>query len=138
MDALAQPPHDRRQLHLRRDQTRALVDQHRDLAARLAQVHAAHKDGNTRMDVAVPLGVNFEAEGVVPDTSRVIVAAGLDDLFLDLELEHALVFVDKRTSILNQKLKTLDEHVARLEKEHDMVVKTLRTAFQLPDDDSKA
>ncbi|GAA5908099.1 hypothetical protein JCM8208_003688 [Rhodotorula glutinis] len=138
MDALAQPAHDLRQLQLRRDQTRALVDHHRDLAARLSQVHGERNDGNTRMDVAVPLGMGFEAEGVVPDTSRVIVAAGLDDLFLDLELDQALSFVDKRTQILEHKLRALDEHVARLEKEHEMVVKTLRTAFQLPDDDGRA
>lgn len=36
-----------------------------------------------------------------PDTSKVIVAAGLDDLFLDLDLEDALTFVDKRTDILD-------------------------------------
>ncbi|GAA5839358.1 hypothetical protein JCM9279_005916 [Rhodotorula babjevae] len=138
MDALAQPPTDLRQLQHRRDHLRALVADHRDLAARLSQVHAAQNEGHTRMDVAVPLGMGFEAEGVVPDTSKVIVAAGLDDLFLDLDLEQALTFVDKRTGILDKKLKALDEHVARLEKEHEMVVKTLRTAFQLPDDDAKA
>ncbi|TNY24297.1 hypothetical protein DMC30DRAFT_387029 [Rhodotorula diobovata] len=138
MDALAQPPADLRNLQARRDDTRLLVQQHRDLAARLTQVHAARQQGNPRMETPVPLGMGFEAEGVVSDTSRVILAAGIDDLFLDLELDQALEFVDKRTAILDRKLKALDEHVARLEKKHKMVVKTLRTAFQLPDDEPKA
>ncbi|GAA6052977.1 hypothetical protein JCM3770_001159 [Rhodotorula araucariae] len=134
MDALLQPPSQLRALELHRSSLVQLVAQHKDLAARLDQVHAAREQGNGRMETSVPLGMGFEVDGVVPDTSRIICAAGVDDLFLDLDLDQAQAFVEKRTAILEKKLKAVEEPIARLQKEHELVVKTLRSAFQLSDD----
>ncbi|BGP49362.1 hypothetical protein JCM10450v2_005250 [Rhodotorula kratochvilovae] len=138
MDALLQPPTELRNLERNRESLSVLVQQHRDLVARLEEVQLQREQGNGRMETSVPLGMGFEAEGVVPDTSRIICAAGIDDLFLDLESDQAQAFVEKRTVILEKKLKALDEPIARLKKEHEMVVKTLRSAFQLSDEETKA
>ncbi|GAA5999733.1 uncharacterized protein JCM10292_003723 [Rhodotorula paludigena] len=133
MESLLLQPADLRQLEADRDAARILVDQHRDLKVRLAEVQQARAQGNARMNLNVEIGPGFAAEGVVPDTSRVIVAAGVDDLFLELELDKALAFVDERISILQKKLECFEAPISRLKKEHEMVVKTLRSAFQLPD-----
>lgn len=65
MESLLQPPADLRQLEADRDAARILVDQHRDLKVRLAEVQQARAQGNARMNLSVEIGPGFTAEGVV-------------------------------------------------------------------------
>ncbi|BGP01102.1 hypothetical protein JCM10021v2_004798 [Rhodotorula toruloides] len=62
--------------------------------------------------------MGFCAEGVVEDTQRIIVAAGLENLFLDMPVEQAQEFVKKRIAIVEKKVAGLDEPIAKLKEEH--------------------
>ncbi|GAA5926727.1 uncharacterized protein JCM15063_000355 [Sporobolomyces koalae] len=118
----------------RQQDLRAQLDAHSDLAAKLDGVITARKQGNGRMQLPVELGPGFTAEGVVNDTSRIILAAGIEDLWLDLPVEQARTFVENRTRIIKKRLGGLEQPISQLKEEYALVAKTLREAFQLPDE----
>ncbi|GAA5884772.1 hypothetical protein JCM16303_005268 [Sporobolomyces ruberrimus] len=117
----------------RQESIEAQLSAHKDLVERLHRVVEARKQGNGRMRLPVELGPGFTAESVVEDTSRIILAAGLDDLWLDLPIEQAKTFVEKRIAILEKRSNDLEKPIAQLKEEYALVAKTLRDAFQLPD-----
>ncbi|GAA6050269.1 hypothetical protein NBRC10513_008025 [Rhodotorula toruloides] len=129
MNALLEQPHELRALEQRRDALRVLLAQLQDLADRLHGLLEARRQGNGRMQLPVDLGMGFCAEGVVEDTQRIIVAAGLENLFLDMPVEQAQEFVKKRIAIVEKKVAGLDEPIAKLKEEHAKLVNTLRSAF---------
>ncbi|GAA5896059.1 uncharacterized protein JCM6883_001700 [Sporobolomyces salmoneus] len=118
----------------RQDALEAQLAAHKDLTTRLNGLLEARKAGNDKMELPVELGPGFTVEGVVQDTSRIILAAGIDDLWLELPIERAQPFVQKRIDILERRSKDLEKPIARLKEEYALVAKTLRDAFQLPDD----
>ncbi|GAA5948865.1 hypothetical protein JCM3765_003935 [Sporobolomyces pararoseus] len=120
----------------RQEAIQAQLEAHRDLQARLHTLSEQRKQGNGRMELPVELGPGFSAEGVVEDTSHIILSAGLDDLWLDLPIEKAQGFVESRIGILEMRLKDLEKPIAKLKEEYALVAKTLRDAFQLPSDDT--
>ncbi|GAA5992874.1 hypothetical protein JCM10908_001384 [Rhodotorula pacifica] len=138
MDALSKPPASLEALR----QRKALVDSHLalhdDLAARLDALLAARAQGNGRMDLPVDIGMGFTAKGVVHDTSRIIVSAGIQELFLDLPVEKAREFVEKKRQILQKRLEALEKPLAQAEAEHERVSKALKAAFEVPDHASPA
>ncbi|GAA6028836.1 hypothetical protein JCM8097_007418 [Rhodosporidiobolus ruineniae] len=122
--AAAIPTSDLRLLQVRLDNLDLLLQQHKQLLARLEEVQRAREDGNGTMTVAVDLHPEFSVQGVVEDTSRIICAAGLDDLFLDLPLDKAQAFLEKRVAILEKKQKDLKEPIARMKKEYALIYAT--------------
>ncbi|GAA6015608.1 hypothetical protein JCM11491_007173 [Sporobolomyces phaffii] len=126
------------ELVARQDAIQAQLDAHRDLSERLKLLVDQRERGNAKMELPVELGPGFTAEGVVHDTKRIIVAAGIDDLWLDLPVEQAQAFVHKRTELLEKRRKDLDRPIAQMKADYALVAKTLRDAFQLPDDDATA
>ncbi|GAA6060582.1 hypothetical protein JCM10212_006817 [Sporobolomyces blumeae] len=119
----------------RRAALQAELDAHRDLLERIAGVLDARSRGHGRMELAVELGPGFTAEGVVGDTARIIVNSGLEDLWLDLPIEGSQDFVKKRIALLERRLDDLEKPIKQMKQEYALVAKTLRDAFQLPDDD---
>ncbi|GAA5973438.1 hypothetical protein JCM21900_006343 [Sporobolomyces salmonicolor] len=117
----------------RQDDLRRAITAHQDLLDRISSVQQARAAGQTRMELPVELGPGFSAEGVVEDTSRIICSAGLDDLWLDLPLDKATVFVKKRAALLEKRVQTLEEPIARMKEEYALVAKTLHSALELPD-----
>ncbi|GAA5996201.1 hypothetical protein JCM5350_003304 [Sporobolomyces pararoseus] len=120
----------------RQEAIQAQLEGHRDLQARLHTLLEQRKQGNGRMELPVELGPGFSAEGVVEDTSHIIVSAGLDDLWLDLPIDKAQDFVENRMGILEKRSKDLEKPIEKLKEESALVAKTLRDAFQLPDNSS--
>ncbi|GAA6010029.1 hypothetical protein JCM10207_007525 [Rhodosporidiobolus poonsookiae] len=130
MNSTALPiPAELRLLQQQRDDAALQLDRHKDLLARLNDIQRARARGNGRMEVPVDLGMGFMAEGVVEDTARVIVAAGVDDLFLDLPIERAGQFVEKRIAVLEKKQQSLKAPIARLTEEHASLAQTLQKAL---------
>ncbi|BGP33263.1 hypothetical protein JCM10296v2_005057 [Rhodotorula toruloides] len=129
MNTLLEQPHELRALEQRRDALRVLRDQLQELADRLHGLLEARRQGNGRMELPVDLGMGFFAEGVVENTDNIIVAAGLQDLFLDMPVEQAQEFVKKRIAIVEKKVAGLDEPIERLKEERAKHVKTLQSAF---------
>ncbi|BGP25714.1 prefoldin subunit [Rhodotorula toruloides] len=129
MNASLEQPQELRALEHRVDALRVLLDQLQDLSDRLHGLLEARKRGNGRMQVPVDIGMGFCAEGVVENTDRIIVAAGLDDLFFDLPVEQAQDFVRKRVVIVEKTLQGLEGLITRLKEDHAKLVKTLKSAF---------
>ncbi|GAA5920296.1 hypothetical protein JCM1841_003032 [Sporobolomyces salmonicolor] len=117
----------------RQDALRRAITAHQDLLDRISSVQQARAAGQARMELPVELGPGFSAEGVVEDTSRIICSAGPDDLWLDLPLDKATVFVEKRAALLEKRVQTLEEPIARMKEEYALVAKTLHSALELPD-----
>ncbi|GAA5867999.1 hypothetical protein JCM3774_001561 [Rhodotorula dairenensis] len=136
MDALAQPPASLEALRARKASLDRDLAQHDDLAVRLDACLAARAQGNGRMDLPVDIGMGFTAEGVVHDTSRIMVSAGVQELFLDLPIERAREFVDKKRRILQNRLEALDKLLGQAEAEHERVSKALKAAFQVVDNEA--
>ncbi|KAK4704679.1 hypothetical protein P7C70_g1532, partial [Phenoliferia sp. Uapishka_3] len=109
------------------------IQQHADLHSQLSTLLEARKSGNNQMNLPVDLGRGYMIEGVVKDTTQVFVM-GLDDVWVELEIDKAVEFVDKKQDILNRRLQALKEPIAKLRKDYALVTKTLRTALELPDE----
>ncbi|GAA5960706.1 hypothetical protein JCM8115_001805 [Rhodotorula mucilaginosa] len=133
MDALSQLPASLEALRRRKSSLDSDLALHDDLLARLDACLAARAQGNGRMDLPVNIGMGFTVEGVVHDTSRIVVSAGLHDLFLDLPIEEARDFVEKKRRILQKRLEALEKPLAQAEAEHERVSKALKAAFEVPD-----
>lgn len=165
MEALQQPSASLEALRQRKAAVEALLRQHQDLVARLNSVLEARKQNNKRMELPVDIGMGFTVEGVVfvpssllrrylderkadsacpasNDTGRVVVAAGPQDLYLELEIGHARDFVEKRCKLLQsepfdpvalallltdahasvaERLETIEKPLAQAEAEHERV-----------------
>ncbi|GAA5875349.1 hypothetical protein JCM8547_003211 [Rhodosporidiobolus lusitaniae] len=112
-----------RRLEVRLADEEALLAQSDDLLVRL--------DGlkDTKV-LEVDLGMGCTVEGVPNNSGRVIVAAGLDELFLDLSVERAKEFVRKRRAIVQKKKESLEGPLAQLRREYAQVAETLQKALQ--------
>lgn len=165
MEALQQPSASLEALRQRKAAVETLLRQHQDLVARLDSVLEARKQNNKRMELPVDIGMGFTVEGIVSvpssllrrylderkadsacpasnDTGRVVVAAGPQDLYLELEVGHARDFVEKRCKLLEsepsdsfasinprmdahasiaERLETVERPLAQAEAEHERV-----------------
>ncbi|BGP56428.1 hypothetical protein JCM8202_001832 [Rhodotorula sphaerocarpa] len=133
MEALQQPSASLEALRQRKAAVETLLRQHQDLVARLDSVLEARKQNNKRMELPVDIGMGFTVEGIVNDTGRVVVAAGPQDLYLELEVGHARDFVEKRCKLLEKRLETVERPLAQAEAEHERVLETLKAAFEVPE-----
>lgn len=113
-----------RSLVKRYDTLQQDITRHQELLDRLETLVKARQAGNGRMQLPVELGLGYSIEGVVyvdsvshlpsgagltslsltsrEDTSKVIVNMGVDDLWAELEVGRALVFVKERIHLLEQ------------------------------------
>ncbi|GAA5830447.1 hypothetical protein JCM5353_005848 [Sporobolomyces roseus] len=66
-------------------------------------------------------GTGSTAEGAVEDTIRIMVSSGVDDLWLELTLREAQVWVQKRIVILEKRAADLEKPIAILREEHALV-----------------
>ncbi|BGP17563.1 hypothetical protein JCM10213_004104 [Rhodosporidiobolus nylandii] len=130
MQAALPVPSELRLLQVKAADALSQLSQHRELLERLDDVLAARKEGNGTMQLPVELGGGFSVKGVVEDTSRVICAAGLDDLYVDLPVEKAREFVEKRIAILEKKQLALEEPLEKLQNEYELLTSTLQKALQ--------
>ncbi|SGZ02554.1 BQ5605_C033g11216 [Microbotryum silenes-dioicae] len=102
------------------------------LATRLSELSQARKEGNERMDIAVDLGMGYTIQGVVPNTDKIIVASGVQDLWVQLRVDEAEKFVAKRHEILQKRSESLNKEVDKLRQEYALVAETLRRALAPP------
>ncbi|GAA5980776.1 hypothetical protein JCM11641_002646 [Rhodosporidiobolus odoratus] len=130
MQAALPVPSELRLLEVKLDALSLQLDQLVDLRTRLDALLQARKGDNGRIELPVELGAGFSVEGVVEDTSKIICAAGLDDLFLELPVEEARDFVAKRIAIVEKKRQAVEEPLTRMQEEYAQLASTLQKALQ--------
>lgn len=77
----------------------------------------------------VDLGSNFYVQAHVPDTSRIYVNVGLG-FFLELTLQEALGFIDKKLELLNVKLSESTKKSAKIKGQIKFVFEGIRELQQ--------
>ncbi|ORY84691.1 hypothetical protein BCR35DRAFT_303017 [Leucosporidium creatinivorum] len=133
MDPTLPLPTELRTLLAQHTTLRQSIAQHQDLLTRLASLLEARSQGHGKMELPVELGMGYSVEGVVEDTSKMITSLGVQDLWVELELEKAREFAEKKLRILEKRVAGLEEPIKKLKEEYALVAKTLRDALQLPD-----
>ncbi|SCZ95099.1 BZ3500_MvSof-1268-A1-R1_Chr11-3g03602 [Microbotryum saponariae] len=128
-------PTELEQLLLSQSQLQHTLASLQQLATRLSELSQARKEGNGRMDIAVDLGMGYTIQGVVPNTDKIIVASGVQDLWVQLRVDEAEKFVAKRHEILQKRSESLDKEVDKLRQEYALVAETLRRALAPPSTD---
>lgn len=73
----------------------------------------------------VDLGCNFYAHAKVEDCSRIFVSVGLG-FYLEMELDEASAFIEKKVTNLSNKLEELSEQAAQINGRVKLVMETLR------------
>jgi prefoldin alpha subunit len=79
---------------------------------------------NEPMKTMVDLGCNFYAKARVKDYSRIIVAIGLG-FYLEMQLDEAVTFIDKKTAILTKDTEQLSEQASQINARIKMVLGAL-------------
>lgn len=82
-------------------------------------------ESNEGLRTQVDLGSNFYVQAHIPDVSRIYVNVGLG-IHIELTLEEALVFIDKRLKILNEKVSTSTKKSAKIKGDIRYVYELLR------------
>ena len=78
------------------------------------------------MKTKVDLGCNFYVNAVVQDPSRIFIALGLHGFFLEMTLDEALKFIEKKTKLLNSTANELNEQAAVIKANIRIVMFGLR------------
>ncbi|KDE07769.1 prefoldin, alpha subunit [Microbotryum lychnidis-dioicae p1A1 Lamole] len=125
-------PTELEQLLLSQSQLQYNLASLQQLATRLSELSQARKEGNERMDIAVDLGMGYTIQGAVPNTDKIIVASGVQDLWVQLRVDEAEKFVAKRHEILQKRSESLNKEVDKLRQEYALVAETLRRALAPP------
>ena len=80
----------------------------------------------------VDLGCNFYAKARVQDYSRIIVAIGLG-FYLEMQLDEAVTFTDKKIAILTEEAEQLSEQASQINARIKMVLGALHELQFGPD-----
>ena len=83
------------------------------------------KKGGTSLKTMVDLGCNFYSHAKVEDCSRIIVSVGLG-FHLEMTLDEASDFIDKKIARLTEQADALSEQVAQINGRIKVVMETLR------------
>ena len=80
----------------------------------------------------VDLGCNFYTKARVQDYSRIIVAIGLG-FYLEMQLDEAVVFIDKKVAVLTKEAEQLSEQASQINARIKMVLGALHELQFRPD-----
>lgn len=86
----------------------------------LLDVRKKRKAGDTTLTQNVELAEGFYVKTEIPDTETFIVALGLQDAYVELELEEAVAFCQRREDYLRVALKRLQDRLSGLQAEAKM------------------
>lgn len=89
-------------------------------------IEAPEKEG---LRTQVDLGSNFYVQAQVPDTSRIFVNVGLG-FYVELTLQEALGFIDKKLELLNVKLSESSNKSAKIKGQIKFVYEGIRELQQ--------
>ena len=84
----------------------------------------------------VDLGCNFYAKARVQDYSRIIVAIGLG-FYLEMQLDEAVTFIDKKVAVLTKEAEQLSEQASQINARIKMVLGALHELQFRPDSGSE-
>ncbi|XP_061186557.1 protein UXT homolog [Saccostrea echinata] len=73
----------------------------------------------------VDLGCNFYVQAHVPDASMIFVSVGYG-FFLEMTHDEALAFIDKKVSIINDKIEVLTKDAAKIKAHIKLVLQGLQ------------
>ena len=82
------------------------------------------KSQNTPLKSMIDLGCNFYSSAKIPDCSKIFVCVGLG-FVLEMTLDEALVFIDKKTSKLSKKVEILSEQASEISARIKVVLEGL-------------
>lgn len=128
---------DLRRLLEQRDTIYGQISEYLQLKTTIEQIKAAGitEDLKTKVD----LGCNFYVQANVPDATRILVFVGFG-FFLELTLDEALKFIDKRTKFLTENTDRLTSDIVKVKSNIRLVLEGLREIQSLgyvPDDDEQ-
>ena len=90
--------------------------------------HLINKKGSPQksepLKTMIDLGCNFYAKARVQDYSRIIVAIGLG-FYLEMQLDEAMTFIDKKVAILTKDAERLSEQASQINARIKMVLGAL-------------
>lgn len=79
----------------------------------------------TQLKTMVDLGCNFYASAKIPDCSKIFVSVGLG-FVLEMKLDEALEFIEKKTSELLKQAQTLSQQASEINARVKLVLEGLR------------
>lgn len=98
--------------------------------------HLINKQGspqkNEPLKTMIDLGCNFYAKARVQDFSRIIVAIGLG-FYLEMQLDEAVTFIDKKVASLTKDAEQLSEQASQINARIKMVLGALHELQFRPD-----
>lgn len=108
------------------------LQQLKTVIERLREVEISESSFKTRVD----LGCNFYVQANVTDTKFIFVKAGLD-IFVQLTLEEAVTFIDKKVAFLDKKIDKTLKVSAEINAHIQLILQGLRELSNLsyPSDD---
>lgn len=108
------------------------LQQLKTVIERLQEVEISESSFKTRVD----LGCNFYVQANVTDTKFIFVKAGLD-IFVQLTLEEAVTFIDKKVAFLDKKIDKTLKVSAEINAHIQLILQGLRELSNLsyPSDD---
>ena len=84
----------------------------------------------------VDLGCNFYCQANVPDPSKIFVAVGLG-FFVELTLDEALNFIDRKEKSLTAEAEKLTKDCVKLKAQRKLVLGGLRELQNIPNEEPK-
>ena len=114
---------DLRKLLEQRDEVYGQISEYLQLKTTIEQIQSAEiiEDLKTKVD----LGCNFYVQANVPDPKKIFVFVGFG-FFVELTLDEALKFIDKRTKFLTENTDRLTKDMVKVKANIRLVLEGLR------------
>ncbi|XP_047222098.1 protein UXT [Girardinichthys multiradiatus] len=120
---------DLRKVLEQRDQVYEKISQYLQLKNTIQSLQEA---GSQQLKADVDLGCNFYVQAQVDDSSRIFVAVGFG-FFVEMNLDEALRFIDRKTTQLTAFTEQLTQDSAKIKAHIRMVLEGLRELQGLSD-----
>ncbi|KAL5014893.1 hypothetical protein ScPMuIL_009163 [Solemya velum] len=114
---------DLRKVHEKRDVIYSELAEFLQLKTAIENIKETNStnDLKTRVD----LGCNFYIQANIPDSSKIFVAVGLD-IYLEMTLDEASTFIEKKISKMNEHVSMLSKDLAKIKAHIKLVIEGLR------------
>lgn len=122
---------DLQEVHKQRDKIYKEMNDYMQLKRVIETIQKDQKDTKcdshkkNTMKMKMDLGCNFYCDTLVPDCSRIYLLVGYG-YFLEMTLEEANVFIDKKLKLLNNKSQTCSKDSAKIKAHIRLVMEGLR------------
>uniref|UniRef100_A0A7S4J974 Uncharacterized protein n=1 Tax=Guillardia theta TaxID=55529 RepID=A0A7S4J974_GUITH len=88
--------------------------------------------GGGRMKTMVNVGCECYMQAEVPDTSSIMINVGLG-FFVEMKLQEAVEFVDKRVELLQEKADRQGKEISEVHSQIEMVLKAIQEVLNIAD-----